>query len=412
MTDRIPTEFQYFENIRKPANKIRLKALAWMYGVKTFLPDDVIMTWAKSYYDADPVAEQFIADVYMKRGQAAGRAMVDQALQHGVASVPDAPESMKALFAEIEQLPSWVDWDKVELGARVFRRYGPRLYTLLGSITLDAYQENSVSKPLVLTGAYAGESANRRFLETAGFWRDVSLPGGMKAGGPGLSTAVRVRLMHVFVRKGLLRHPQWDLEAWGMPISQGDALLTLVAGSIGPAYGMRFMGYRTTNEEVEAMMHFWRYVGYVMGVQPRWYPETVADAVRLLGASFIKGPKKAGEDGRNLAHSYIQSFAPGENDSGFQLWRKKLDYWMELGTTWFYLPGPTYKRHGLPNPGLWGLHPIARFPVNFALETIRQHSRWADDFRDRQVQKDSERWLAFHLGQRAAEYHAVESFTR
>ncbi len=412
MTARIPTEFQYFENVRKPINVWRLRLARVLFRQNPRLPDEVIRAWAESYYDADPVAERFVEDVYLRQGQAAGRAMVEKALAEGVQAVPDAPESLRALFAEFETAPSWLDWEKVDLGARVFRRYGPQLYSFLGAITLDAYQENSVTKPLAFTGAYTGESANRRFLETASFWRDVSAPGGMHAGGGGVRTAVRVRLMHVFVRKGLLRHPQWDLDAWGMPISQGDALLTLIAGSIAPGIGLKLMGYRATRAEIEAMLHFWRYVGHVMGVQPRWYPATVEEGLSLLFASFIKGPKKAGEDGRNLAHSYVQSFAPSPSDHGFTLMRKKLDYWMDLGMTWFYLPGDTYRNHQLPKPGVWGLLPVLQFPVVFGLETIRRHSRWADDWRDRLAQQASERWLSRHLGEQGVEYKAVERFTR
>ncbi|HEX5360712.1 MAG TPA: hypothetical protein VFW49_06470, partial [Fluviicoccus sp.] len=209
MSRPIPTEFQYFENIRKPVNVWRVRLARVLMRQQPTLPDAVIRTWAESYYDADPVAERFVEEVYLQQGQAAGRAMVERALEQGAQAVPDAPDSLKTLFAEAEKDPAWVDWAKVELGARVFRRYGPQLYGFLGAITLDAYQENSVTKPLVFTGAYAGESANRRFLETAGFWRDVSSPGGMRPGGIGVRTAMKVRLMHVFVRKGLLRHPQW-----------------------------------------------------------------------------------------------------------------------------------------------------------------------------------------------------------
>lgn len=412
MTVRIPSEFQYFHNVEQPVNVWRMRLARVLFRQNPRLPDEVIRTWAQSYYDADPVAERFVEEVYLKQGQAAGRAMVELALAQGVDAVPDAPDSLKALFAEVEQIPAWADMAVVTKGARVFRRYGPQMYAFLGAITLDAYQENSVTKPLVFTGAYAGESANRRFLETAAFWRDVSSPDGLRAGGIGVRTAVRVRLMHVFVRKGLLRHPQWDLAAWGVPISQGDALLTLVAGSIAPGVGLKAMGYRADRDEIEAMLHFWRYVGYVMGVQPRWYPATVEEGMALLFASFIKGPKRAGEDGRNLAHAFIRSFAPGEADAGFIYWRKKLDYWLELGMTWFFLPGDTFRRHQLPGPGLWGLAPLAQFPLVFGLETIRRHSRWADEWRDRWAQRASERWLALHLGEREAEYKAVEGFTR
>jgi hypothetical protein len=411
--ERLPGEFRYFENIDSKGVRMRRKAFQALFRFDPALPDDAARTWGYTYYDADPVAEAFVDEVYLKQGQAAGRAMIDQALEHGVDAVKDAPESLKRLFGELEKDPAWLDWEQVELGGKVFRRYGPHMYSFAGSITLEGYLENSVAKPLAFTGAYTGESANHRFLETAAFWVDVSSPGGMRPGGPGVKTALRVRLMHVFVRKRLLKHPEWKLDAWGVPISQGDAILTLMGGSVAPGMGLKALGYRPSRREIEAMMHFWRYVGHVMGVQPRWYPETVEDGMRLLFASMVKGVKGSGDDGRNLAQSYVDSYAPtGEEKSLLETLRKRLDYNLELGYTALFLPPKTFSGYKLPKPGIWRLHPLAQFPFIFAAETARRNSKLADQLLDEFAQWRSKRWLETRLGKRSAEYKAVESFTR
>lgn len=410
--DRIPTEFRYWENLKTTPIQRRLKVVKRVFGFDPLLPDDVVRTWGHTYYDGDPVAEDFVLDVYFKQGQKAGRAMVDQALEHGVASVADAPASLKRLFAELETPPAWLDWKLVDRGAKVFRRYGPHLFSFAGAITLEGYLENSVAKPLAFTGAYNGESANRRFLETTAFWVDVSSDDGLRQGGAGLKTALRVRLMHVFVRKGLLNHESWNLDAWGVPLSQGDAILTLMGGSVAPGYGLKVLGYRPSREDIEAMLHFWRYVGHVMGVQPRWYPESIEDGMRLLFASFVKSCKQSGDDGRDLAHSYVQSYAPLADDGVLEHARKALDYRMELGYTAAFLPFGTFKRYELPEPGLWRLAPFAQFPVIFAAETLRRNVPGVEDALDQFAQWRSKRWLAKRLGQRSAEYKAVEKFTR
>ena len=138
---------------------------------------------------------------------------------------------MRRLFNEREQAPAWLDIETVRHGAKVFRRFGPELFNFFGAITLEGYSNNSVVKPLVLTGAYAGDSTRSRFLETAAFWVDISEPGGLEPGGEGWKTTMRVRVMHVFVRRRLLAHPEWKLEDWGVPISPADALVTLMGGS-------------------------------------------------------------------------------------------------------------------------------------------------------------------------------------
>ncbi len=408
--DRIPTEFRYWENLP------RAQWLRWLlkavFRADPQLPDDVVRTWAHGYYEADPIAEAFVDEVYLKRGQAAGRAMVDRALAHGVDAVSDAPESLRRLFSELEVAPPWVDMNAVALGARVFRRFGTHMHSFAGAITLEGYRESSVAKPLAFTGAYTGETASKRFLETASFWIDVSEPDGLLAGRPGRATALRVRLMHVFVRRRLLAHPQWDLAAWGVPISQSDALLTLMGGSFVPGYGLRALGYRTSREEIEAMMHFWRYVGHLMGVQPRWYPANVDEALGLMFASHVKGARLSGEDGVNLARSYVASYAPTANDKGLDALIKRFEHGLQIGYTSWFVPPNSYSYYELPSPGLWRLHPLAQFPFIFARETVRKNVPSADDWLDERARRDTKRWVGARLGKRRAEYHAVEQMTR
>ena len=409
---RIPKEFRYFENLSRPSVMRARKRFRLLFGFEPLLPDATIKAWARSYYDADPVAEAFVEEVYLQKSQAEGRKLLDQALEQGVASIPNAPRSLVQMMDEIEKRPAWVNWEQVKLGARVFRRYGPHVFSFAGAMTLEGYQENSVAKPLAFTGAYTGESAHKRFLETAAFWIDVSNENGLEKGGLGLKTALRVRMMHVFVRKRLLRHPEWNVEAWGVPISQGDAVLTLLVGSVVAGLALKTIGYRTSKAEIEAMMHFWRYVGHVMGVQPAYYPETFEDGLRLIFASSCKSVRLAGEDGKNLAHSYLQSYAPKDSDKPMAYFRKALEYRLELGYTKHFLPGKTYRRYGLPNAGLWQLHPLAQFPFLFTLETLRRHHSLIDDMADHFAQWRSRQWLARHLEKRAVQYRAVETFTR
>ena len=206
--DQIPTDFQAFLDKRSRESGQRKRR-----GIKAFrragtLPShEHILDSAHAYYDADPVAEAFVQDAYIDGNPSHGRAMLDQALAHGIDSVPDAPASMVRLFEEFEKDPPWVDHNLVERGAFLFRRCGPAVFSFLGVGTLLAYTENPIVQPLSMTGKYAGDAALNRFMETARFWIDVSDPGGTKPGAPGRATAMRVRIMHVFLRHRITRHP-------------------------------------------------------------------------------------------------------------------------------------------------------------------------------------------------------------
>jgi len=408
---RGPTEFRYFERAR--SGRVRaLCELGRAVGLDPSLPDDVVQTFASMYYDADPIAEAFVDETYLRHGQAQGRTMLEQALASGVGSVKDAPPSLERLFAELDADPPWLDWAQVEHGARVFRRWGSHVFRFAGAITLAAYAESSVAKPLALTGAYAGASTKRRFLETAAFWIAVSEPGGLRPGAPGRASALRVRVMHVFVRRRLLAHPEWNLEAWGVPISQADALLTLMGGSVAPGLAMRAMGFRTSKKDIDATLHFWRYVGHLMGVSPRWYPESSEDALRLAFVTWGKSAGRAGEDGVHLCQSYARAFEPDPKAPLARRLRDALSHRVHLGYTRFFLPGSIYRANRMPAAGPWALVPLAHFPFVFAAETLRRRFPALDDVADRVARAERRRWLARHSGGKPAEYKPVESFTR
>ncbi len=407
-----PGEFRYWSQLAQPWVRALRAVARPALGFDLAPPEEVVRRFAAAYYEADPLAEAFVEEVYFGRGSDEGRAMLEQALAGGVASIESAPPSLVALFADLDQDPAWLDWALVEHGARVFRRYGHHVFTFAGAITLQGYSESSVAKPLALTGAYAGSSTRRRFLETAAFWIAVSEPGGLMRGAKGRASALRVRVMHVFVRKRLLSHPEWNLGQWGVPINQGDALLTLMGGSFIPGLAMQAMGFRPSLRDIEATLHFWRYVGHLMGVRPSFYPTSLREAAQLVFVAVLKAARTSGEDGQRLCQSYAHAFAPDPRATRWARLRQGIEHRLHVGTTRFFLPASTYRKNRLPPAGLWALHPLARFPFIFAAETLRRAFPALDDVADRAQRRSRDRWFARHMGDRAAEYRPVEAFTR
>jgi hypothetical protein len=407
-----PGEFRYWEVVNRPAVQ-RLRR-AWQ-TVLRFDPqpdDEYVRRFAAAYYDTDPVAEQFVADVYDALGPRAGRDMLDQAIEHGIDTVPDAPESMRALFAEFEQDPQWLDPAKVELGAKVFRRWGTALFKFATASTLDMYTESSIAKPLALSGGYTSGRAQHRQLETIRFWIDVSEPGGLDPGGAGRATSMRVRVMHVFIRRRLMEHPEWDLAAWGRPISVGDATLTLMGGSIVPGLGLWSIGHQTTLREIEALLHFWRYIGHLLGVQPDWYPENVRQSLHLMYAAFVKRAYSAGADGAELIEAYLPAFAPAPDLRGFERLLHEIDYRSLVGYTRFWMAPWRYNSHSMPNPWPWALTPLIQAPFFFVFEFVRRVIPAVDRLFDRWQRRRREAWYQRQMGERAAEFMPAEQLRR
>lgn len=398
---RVPTEFRYWHHLDTPRVRRLRGTVRRVLGFDPAPHEDVVRTIASMYYDADPLCEAFVDEVYLQHGSAAGRDLLERALAQGVDALPDAPQSLRALFADLDHDPAWVDWDRVEQGARAFRRYGTSVFRFAGAITLEGYAENSVAKPLALTGAYSGSSTRRRFLETAAFWIAVSEPGGLQPGAPGRGSALRVRVMHVFVRRKLLAHPAWDSKAWGVPISQADAMLTLMGGSFAPGLAMHVLGFLPSRDDIVAMMHFWRYVGHLMGVRPRWYPETLRDAAQLAFVTLVKGARRSGNDGRELCQSYARAF---EGD-----W---FEHRMHLAYTRLFVTPPSHRAYGLPDAGAWAAVPLAIAPLRAALEVARRTVPGVEKLVDRFARMQRSRWFARQMGGRDPEYKPVEQFTR
>ena len=274
---RCPTDFAYASGSERPAVRTARGVARRLLGIDLCPPPDIAALLCEDLYTGDPVAEGFVDEVlFGPDGPRAGRTLLDRAIAEGIDAIDDAPEAMRRLFAEFEEVPSWVDPALVEQGAAIWRRWGTTLFAVAGTTTLEIYTESAVAVPLSLTGGYAGDKALHRFMETVRFWIDVSQPGALlEPGSAGRATAMRVRVMHVSVRRRVAEHPEWDAERWGLPISQTYMALTLMGGSIGPALAMWPLGHVTTPAEIRALLHFQRYLGHLLGVRPRWYPETV-----------------------------------------------------------------------------------------------------------------------------------------
>ena len=397
-----PTEFQYAERAERPHVRRARRAIHALFGIELAPAPERVAQFRAMYYDADPLAEAFVDEVHLARGAERGRAMLDRALASGAASVPDAPASLLALFADLDHEPSWLDHEKVEHGARVFRRYGPEMFRLAGAVTLEAYAECSVAKPLALSGGYQGDSTRKRFLETVAFWLAVSAPNGLALGSQGRAAALRVRIMHVFVRRRVAAHREWDHDAWGVPISQADALLTLLGGSVVPGLMMRMLGHRPSRADIDATLHFWRWVGHLMGVRPRWYPETIEEALQILWIAQQKGVRRAGDDGRKLCQSFAHAF----DDAG------PIDRGLHVGFTRFFLSKRTYDANALPPAGAWALAPLAMFPFVFTAETLRRRIPALDELADRVATARARRFYERYAASKHAEFRAPSSLTR
>lgn len=252
----------------------------------------------------DPCADQLVHDT---RSWPQGRLQrtVELALRQGLAAVDDPPDSLRELVAIAQTLPTWLDPKRVERGAAFFMSTHALGGLVLGARSLIlGYAAPAGNKPLVMSGRLE-RSVNRRLAETSKFVFDVSRPEGLRPGGDGVVSSVMVRLIHARVRQMIHATSGWN-EEWGVPINQHDMMGTVLLFSLVLLEGLEQLGLRPSADEAEDYLHLWRYVGYLLGVDPELLPATRAEAERLK--AFIDLTQgEPDDDARQLTRAFLEA---------------------------------------------------------------------------------------------------------
>lgn len=226
-------------------------------------------------------------------------AQLRTALTHGVAAVDDPPTALREFFAVVEQTPSWVDPELLDRGARAFRRFGRNAADVLLQLSLiGGYRFGGPPDLLVATGGLTGDGTRRRLAETQAWAVAVTTPGGLAPHAEGWRATLHVRVMHAMVNQALLG--RWDVARWGLPINQADQAGTLGLFDGAALIGVRALGVPVSPEDSRAVMHLWKYVGWLMGVQPEWLVDDERERHRInyhvvlaQGAITEAGPRLA-----------------------------------------------------------------------------------------------------------------------
>jgi hypothetical protein len=224
--------------------------------------------------------------------------------------------ALDALLASACAPPVWFDAARAARGGAVLRRTGAFGAVVLGFKSLmTSYASPAGNKPLTFTRQLEVDTT-RRLGETAQFIEAVSLPQTVTPGSPGFRATVRVRLVHAEVRRALLASPRWRLDDWGTPICQADMAATVLLFSSVLVDGLDALGLRVSPDEREDVLHLWRGVGRLMGVEEELLCANARDAVALW--TMIQATQEpVDDDGRRLAKALLEgplreAKSPGE----------------------------------------------------------------------------------------------------
>ena len=272
--------------------------------------------YAQFLWHTDPLADA-VMNEFARIPESRWRALLEIALAKGIEAVPDAPEPLRALFRQLECAPIWVDRERCNLGGSTFLRCRLGFVPLALLALPIIYSWPAGNKPLALSGQLV-HRASQRLKDTARYVFAVCQPDGLSRFSEGFAMTVRVRLIHAQVRKLLLESGQWRPEAWGAPINQCHMAGTNLMFSVGVLDGLTRLGYRFERVEREALIHLWRYAGYLLGVEHELLIADEFEGHRLLDLMFAFEPQPD-DDSRALVDAlmqtsvtYVQNFKAAE----------------------------------------------------------------------------------------------------
>jgi hypothetical protein len=194
------------------------------------------------------------------------------------ASLGDA--RARAFLEHVEATPPWVRPREHRLAHELFARNGLWILMLGFPVLVDSYAGAKDNKVLVMSGRLAGRGAFARLVETARFVLAVCTPGAIEPGREGWASAVRVRLLHAWVRR-LCRRAGYDVARYDEPINQEAMCGTLMLFGHGTLTCLRRVGVAVTDREAESWHSLWRAIGRLLGVDEALLPETYAEEVAL-----------------------------------------------------------------------------------------------------------------------------------
>jgi hypothetical protein len=217
-------------------------------------------------WEGDPVADELVEWMH---GQGLARTwpLFERALAAPHSLDEQTPAPLRGFIARTLVWPDWVDPMRMARGAHALQSTGLHGMIVLRDAGLMAgYQAGAINQTLIKTGALH-KGAARRVAETTAWWLSCIEDGGMAPGAKGFAMTLRVRLMHALVRRQLMRSPDWDADHLGLPVNQVDMQATYLAFSVVQLLSLRTTGVWMSDDDANAVMHLWRYIGWLMGVR-------------------------------------------------------------------------------------------------------------------------------------------------
>lgn len=128
----------------------------------------------------------------------------------------------RRLYDQACTVPPWVDFERMRPGAQLGLRTPVQsaLALIMGSL-MELYAGARGAKVLIRSGRLESQVI-ARLHDTTTFVLEIAASRGPRPGTHAHRHVLRTRLVHAFIRHGMLKRGDWNAAAWGHPVNQED----------------------------------------------------------------------------------------------------------------------------------------------------------------------------------------------
>ena len=329
-------------------------------------PDEALLDRiGAAYLSCDPLGAAVAEAMQRRDAERVTHGAVRAALAGGIGA--DTPASLRSLLETASRDPAWLDRDLLAAGQRVYRGWGRTGGDVLLQLALiGGYRFGGPTDLLVATGALTGGQTRRRLAETQHWTLTLSEPGALEPFGEAWRLTLHVRVMHAVVNREFA--PRWDVGRWGLPINDADQAATLGLFDAVALLGVRALGVPVSRADSQAVMHLWRYVGWLMGVHEDFLVATERERHRL-NYHILLSQADLTEAGPQLAQAIVaaqEDLDFGPLPAPLARWRGRYERERLLSMLTVFLGPQSMQELGLPVRPPWAT------PLVLATNVVRR----------------------------------------
>lgn len=324
-------------------SNIKTKILSYMTDQKVQPSYEEYLALNIALQSGDEPMDQVMRWVMLNPRQ--HRKYFETALYQGLDQLPHEIPELTTFFDLVQQPPTWYEPSKIDAALKFTYRLGANNGFILRDLSLmTGYMYPGFNQPLVLTGAL-NKQAGTRLAETTKWWIDITEQDGFERFSKGFTSTIYVRFIHSLVRHQLQKSEKWDAETWGVPINQYDQAMTNIAFSGVVLIGIRALGIFPNQQEVDSFLHFWKYAGWLMGIDEKWLVDKESDGWKLIYWMQFAHPQS---DASSISLGSSLSKEPFERQYRYLgTFQQKLAYRQHLEMTQFFIGRKKMKKLGL-----------------------------------------------------------------